>query len=133
MREFKGKAVARSYVEGFGVYVDSISFYGDVDPETGRLADGRTIKGKILVARRSKGSTVGPYIMYSLKKQGRHPLAIVMGIADPIIIAGSVISEIPLVYGLPGEFFDEVKSLAEPYLRVKGDIVELLQYSPGQA
>lgn len=126
MEKFKGKAVLGSNVEGPGIYVDSISFYGDIDPETGRLPDGRTVEGRVLVARKSKGSTVGPYVMYSLKKQGKHPLAIVLGIADPIVIAGSVISEIPLIYGLPDSFFEKIKNSPKFYLRIEGDTVELL-------
>jgi len=123
---FKGKAVIEAYTTGTGVYLESISFYGDVDPATGRLADGRLITGKILIARKSRGSTVGPYIMYSLKKRGREPSAILVGVADPIIVAGSVIAGIPLIHGLPREFFDEVSKLEQPRLRISGSRVELL-------
>jgi predicted aconitase with swiveling domain len=127
MAPFKGKAVMDASLTGRGVYVESISFYGDVDPSTGRLVDGRSIAGRILVAWKSKGSTVGPYVMYSLRKRGKQPLAILLGIADPIIIAGSVIAEIPLVHRLPREFFERVSKAREPLLRVQGDLVELVE------
>ncbi len=81
---------------------EPISFYGEVDPETGALyGTGASVAGKILVTKGSRGSTVGPYILYALAKNGKKPLGIVVTKAEPLLVAGAVMAEIPLAEGLP--------------------------------
>ena len=78
-----------------------ISFYGGVDPETGIITEarhdlqGQSIAGKVLVFPSGKGSTVGSYILYRLKKNGHAPLAIVNADCETIIAVGCIIAEIP--------------------------------------
>ncbi len=78
-----------------------ISFYGGVDPETGIIIEarhdlqGQSIAGKVLVFPSGKGSTVGSYILYRLKKNGHAPLAIVNADCETIIAVGCIIAEIP--------------------------------------
>lgn len=101
---FRGRAVVAGEARGEAVKVESVSFFGDVNAETGRLSDGRSIAGKILVARRGKGSTVGPYVMYALKKRSLAPAAILLASkSDPVLVSGAVIAEIVLVDSLPEE------------------------------
>lgn len=121
---FKGRVLVEGEAEGPAIVVDSISFYGDVDPERGVLSDGRSIEGKVLVARRSRGSTVGSYIIYALKEYGRAPKAIVMSKSEPIVIVGAVLAGIPLVDGLPDEFFSTVEDGVKVCVRRDG-IVEV--------
>lgn len=75
-----------------------LSFFGEVDPETGCLRDEPSIciAGKVLVFRGSRGSTVGPYIMYALSRGGRKPLCMIAEDIEPMLIAGCVLGEIPL-------------------------------------
>jgi predicted aconitase with swiveling domain len=95
---FKGKVVGEALVTG-----DDISFYGGCDPETGEIVEkghhleGKSIAGKILVFPSGKGSTVGSYVLYALKKAEKAPLAIVNRIMDPVVAVGCIISEIPAV------------------------------------
>ena len=78
-----------------------ISFYGGVDPETGIITEarhdlqGQSIAGKVLVFPSGKGSTVGSYILYRLKKNGHAPLAIINADCETIIAVGCIIAEIP--------------------------------------
>jgi len=121
MREglvFRGRPVVPGRALGEAVVVESISFYGDVDPERGVLVDGRTLKGRILVARRSRGSTVGSYVIYAMKEKGSAPLAIVMEKSEPIVVAGAVIASIPLVDMVDEAFFRIVSD---------GDRVEVME------
>jgi uncharacterized protein len=80
-----------------------ISFYGGVDPETGKVVEkgheleGQSIAGKILVFPTGKGSTVGSYTLYRLKKAGLAPAAIVNAEAETITAVGCIISDIPCV------------------------------------
>ncbi len=111
MKVFKGRALVPGKAKGKAVVVDTISFYGDVDPKTGILKDaGTSLKGKILVARTSRGSTVGSYIIYSLKENDVAPLAILMERAEPIVVVGCVLAEIPLIDSLPPNFFKAIKN-----------------------
>lgn len=80
-----------------------ISFLGSVDPKTGVVIEkgheleGKSIKGKILVFPGGKGSTVGSYVIYQLKKNGVSPGAMINIKAEPIVAVGAIISDIPLV------------------------------------
>ena len=80
-----------------------ISFYGGVNPETGVITEsghdleGQSIAGKVLVFPSGKGSTVGSYILYRLKKNGHAPLAIINADCETIIAVGCIIAEIPCV------------------------------------
>jgi predicted aconitase with swiveling domain len=95
---YKGNAEAEAVVTQ-----DGISFYGGVDPDTGKVVEvgheleGQTISGKILVFPTGKGSTVGSYTMFRMKKNNTAPAAIVNKQIDTIVAVGCIISEIPCV------------------------------------
>ncbi len=93
-----GNATGEALVTSMG-----ISFYGGVDPETGRVVEkgheleGQSIAGRVLVFPTGKGSTVGSYTLYRLKKAGLAPAAIVNLEAETITAVGCIISDIPCV------------------------------------
>jgi hypothetical protein len=95
---FKGKAAGEALVTS-----DDISFYGGVDPDTGVVVEkgheleGKSVAGKVLVFPTGKGSTVGSYVLYSLKKADMAPRAIINESTDPVVAVGCIISEIPAV------------------------------------
>jgi len=95
---YKGVAEAEAIVTK-----DGISFYGGVDPDTGKVVEvgheleGQSVAGKVLVFPSGKGSTVGSYTMYRMKKNNTAPVAIVNKEIDTIIAVGCIISEIPCV------------------------------------
>lgn len=82
---------------------ESISFFGGVDPSSGTIIEnghelfGETIKNKILIFPQGKGSTVGSYILYRMKKEGTAPKAIIVKKAEPIMVVGCVLADIPLL------------------------------------
>jgi len=82
---------------------DPISFLGTVDPNSGEVVDpnhelyGQNIKGKVLIFPEGKGSTVGSYVIYQLKKRGLAPAAMINLKSEAIVAVGAIISEIPLV------------------------------------
>ncbi len=82
---------------------EHISFLGNVNPETGVVVDpghelfGKCIAGKVLIFPGGKGSTVGSYVIYQLKKRGLAPAAMINLRSEPIVAVGAVISGIPLV------------------------------------
>jgi hypothetical protein len=93
-----GKAEGEALVSKQG-----ISFFGGVDPDTGKVAEvgheleGQSITGKILVFPQGKGSTVGSYALYRMKKQGAAPKEIINSECETIVAVGTIISEIPCV------------------------------------
>jgi uncharacterized protein len=100
----KGRSIAKGSGRG-RLLVSSapISFLSGVDPETGVVVEhehplaGESISGRVLAFPYGKGSTVGSYVLYALKKNGKAPAALINVEAEPIIATGAIIAEIPLI------------------------------------
>jgi predicted aconitase with swiveling domain len=94
----RGQVRAESMVTRMG-----ISFFGGIDPDSGIVVEkgheleGRSIAGKVLVFPSGKGSTVGSYTLYRLKKAGLAPAAIVNSECETITAVGCIISDIPCI------------------------------------
>jgi uncharacterized protein len=102
--KLKGRTISRGCAKGEVLLSrDPISFLGSVDPKTGIIIEenhvltGKSIKDKVLIFPHGKGSTVGSYVLYQLKKNGAAPAAIINLETEPIVAVGAIISEIPLV------------------------------------
>jgi len=100
----KGRKICAGKASGEAlVSKQGISFYGGVDPNTGIVVEkghnleGKCIAGKALVFPQGKGSTVGSYTLYRLKKNGKAPAAIINKECETIVAVGAIISEIPCV------------------------------------
>lgn len=82
---------------------EPISFLSGVDPdsgiviESGHPLEGKSIAGTVLAFPFGKGSTVGSYVIYALKRNNVAPSAIINTEAEPIIAVGAIIAEIPMV------------------------------------
>jgi uncharacterized protein len=119
---YKGKAEAEALVTSM-----PISFYGGVDPNTGVVMEkghelnGVSIKGKILVFPQGKGSTVGSYTLYRLKKNGVAPAAMINKETETIVAVGAIISEIPFV-----DKIDVTKIKTGDKVAVENETVSLL-------
>ncbi len=93
-----GRGVSRGSASGKVVKVDeSVSFLGDVEPRGGVVFGEKDITDSIFVFPSGKGSTVGSYVIYQLKKNGTGPRGMVNRISETIVAAGAIISEIPLI------------------------------------
>ncbi len=104
MEQLKGRIIYKGKAEGEALVTNMpISFYGGVDPNTGEVLEkghelqGVSIKGKILVFPQGKGSTVGSYTLYRMKKNGVAPAAMINKETETIVAVGAIISEIPFV------------------------------------
>ena len=102
--KLKGRKIYKGTTKGKAIVTkDGISFYGGVDPDTGIVVEvgheleGKSVSGKILVFPTGKGSTVGSYTMYRMKKNNTAPLAIINEKIDTIVAVGCIISEIPCI------------------------------------
>jgi phosphomecalonate degydratase small subunit len=83
-----------------------ISFLGGVDSTDGRVVDktsdlyGKCVKDTVLCFPHGRGSTVGSYVLYSLAKRKLAPKAILNQTADPVIVVGAIIANIPMIDGV---------------------------------
>ena len=104
MEQLKGRIIYKGKAEGEALVTSQpISFYGGVDPTTGVVIEkghelyGQSIKDKILVFPTGKGSTVGSYTLYRMKKSRSAPAAIINKECETVVAVGAIISEIPCV------------------------------------
>lgn len=102
--ELNGRIIYKGRGEGEALTTSQpISFYGGVDPNTGEVIEkghellGKNVKGKMLVFPNGKGSTVGSYTLYRMKKNGTAPAGMVNRECETIVAVGAIISEIPCV------------------------------------
>ena len=102
--EMKGRIIYKGTGEGEALTTTQpISFYGGVDPNTGVVIEkghelqGQSVKGRVLVFPTGKGSTVGSYTLYRMKKNGTAPAGIVNKECETVVAVGAIISEIPCV------------------------------------
>lgn len=76
-----------------------ISFWGGVDPKTGRIADvrhpqhGETIAGRVLFLPGTIGSSSASAVLLELVRGGRAPAAIVMHEPDAILLLGLIVAK----------------------------------------
>ncbi len=104
MEQLKGRLISKGKGEGIALVTSQpISFYGGVDPNTGVIIEkghelqGQSVKGKILVFPTGKGSTVGSYTLYRMKKNGTSPAGMINRECETVVAVGAIISEIPCV------------------------------------
>lgn len=119
----KCKKISKGHAKGEVLITkDPLSFLGGVDPHTGVVIDqghelyGEKISDKILVIPSGKGSTVGSYVLFQMKKSKTAPKAIISIKAEPIIATGAIMAEIPMVHHPEINILDVLK---------KGDIIEV--------
>ena len=110
----KGRTIYPGVVEGEAIVSkEAIGFYGGIDAKTGDVIEkgheleGQNVKDKILVFPMGKGSTVGSYVIYGLKKNGVAPKAIVNKETETIVATGAILAGIPCVDGID---IDQIKS-----------------------
>jgi predicted aconitase with swiveling domain len=127
--ELKGRIISKGKAQEEALATSMpISFYGGVDPNTGEVIEkghelqGKSVKGKILVFPTGKGSTVGSYTLYRLKKNGVAPAGIINRECETVVAVGAIISEIPCV-----DKIDISKIATGDLIRIENDVVTLMQ------
>jgi hypothetical protein len=100
----KGRGIVQGFCKGEAlVSTKPLSFLGGVDPADGVIIEkdhdlcGECVKDKILCFPHGHGSTVGSYVLYALAKKNLAPKAIVNQTADPVVVVGAIIADIPMV------------------------------------
>jgi predicted aconitase with swiveling domain len=86
-----------------------------VDPKMGKITDSKhelhdvPLAGKVMVFPFAVGSSVGAYVIYSMREYGNAPSAIVCSRTDITTASGCAIANIPLVEFPRGTSVTEVK------------------------
>ena len=100
----KGRTIYPGKAEGIAIVSkEPIGFYGGVDINSGVVIEkdhpleGKSINNKILVFPCGKGSTVGSYVIYGLKKNGVAPNGIINKETETIVATGVILAGIPCV------------------------------------
>jgi predicted aconitase with swiveling domain len=97
----EGKAAGRALVSP-----EPMGFLGGVDPETGVVIErghpleGECVAGTVLCFPTGKGSTVGSYTLYWMRRAGVAPAAILNAESETIVAVGAIISDLPMVDGV---------------------------------
>jgi len=127
--ELKGRIISKGKVQEEALVTSQpISFYGGVDPNTGEMIEkghelqGKSVKGKILVFPNGKGSTVGSYTLYRMKKNGVAPAGMINKECETVVAVGAIISEIPCV-----DKIDISRIKTGDLIRIENDVVTLMQ------
>lgn len=123
----EGKAQAEAIISK-----DRIMFY-QVRPEDGMMEEknhhleGQIIAQKILIFPGGKGSSVVQQDgLYHLDRFHNMPAALIIQDPDPVIVAGTIIMELPMVDRLPAEFYETVKDGDTVLVNADEGYVEIL-------
>jgi predicted aconitase with swiveling domain len=132
--EMKGRIIMKGKTEDVALVTSQpISFYGGVDPTSGLILEkghelqGKSVKGKILVFPTGKGSTVGSYTLYRMKKNGNSPAGIINKECETVIAVGAIISDIPCV-----DLIDISKIKTGDLVRIDNEKVTVLNSNNGE-
>jgi predicted aconitase with swiveling domain len=100
----KGRTISPGKAEGVAIISkEPIGFYGGIDIKTGIVIEkghpleGKKVTDKILVFPCGKGSTVGSYVIYGLKKNNVAPAGIINKETETIVATGVILAGIPCV------------------------------------
>lgn len=96
----EGEAIVPGAAEALLLVLDApLSLWGGLDPRTGTVVDvrhpqhGHTIAGRILVMPGGRGSSSSSTILAEAVRLGTSPAAIVLCVADPVLVAGAIVAE----------------------------------------
>jgi len=102
--KLKGRIIVEGHCKAEAlVSTKPISFLGGVDPADGKIIEKghdlcrKSVKDKVLCFPYGHGSTVGSYVLYSLAKKNLAPKAIINQTADPVVVVGAIIADIPMI------------------------------------
>lgn len=94
----------------------TLSFWGEVDPVSGRVIsqghplEGAELGGRILIIESTRGSSATPLVMGLAHQFGHAPAAVVNTKVDSLAVLGCVVNQIPMVTDLDGDPFELIET-----------------------
>jgi len=115
-----GKGIVAGVGEGFAlVSSQPFSFWGDLNPETGKIIDprsnlfGECIRGKVFVYPRGRGSSTTSAVLLEAIRCSNAPCAIINVEVEPVLAVGALVAQ-------------EIYDRTVPLLAVSEDVFRLL-------
>lgn len=100
VREISGRCLVAGAAHGPAVVLEApLSLWGGFDPESGRIIDvhhpqhGVRIAGRVVVMPGGRGSSSSASVLLESVRLGHHPLALVLGEPDPVLVIGALVAE----------------------------------------
>ena len=129
MAELRGHVLHAGMATGTALVLDEpLSFWGGVDPETGRIIDqrhpqvGENVGGRVLVMASGRGSSSSSTVLAETLRAGCGPAAILLREKDEILVLGALVVAL-----LDGRSMPIVQLDAEQYGQLQnGDRVRVL-------
>jgi predicted aconitase with swiveling domain len=130
----KCRTISEGYGEGEAIVCkQAFGFNHGVDLETGRIKEigheleGQSIKGKVFVFPKAKGSTGGSCVVYQLGLAIGAPAAIINASTETIVAVGAILSGLPVVDRLEEDAFDLIQD--GDYIKVDANngVVKILK------
>lgn len=94
------RPLVRGEAEGPALTLEEpISFWGGVDPISGRIVEGghpqsgETVTGRMLVLPHGKGSSSASSVLAEMIRSGSAPASLILESPDPILVLGAVVAE----------------------------------------
>lgn len=135
MKNLQGKglrSLGRIELEGEAlVSATPITLLGFIDAASGEVTDpesplcGTSITGKVFVFPRGIGSTVGPYVLVNLARNGMAPMAMINRESDQGTVAGASVARIPLAYAFDHDPLEAIKQGDRVRLRIEDGRAQL--------
>lgn len=96
----RGRVLADGIAAGLALRLDEpLSFWGGVDPGSGRIIDvrhpqlGTSVQGRVLVMPSVRGSSSSSSVLAETVRAGSAPAAILLGEPDLILAVGAAVAE----------------------------------------
>lgn len=100
VREIPARRLVAGEARGAAAVLEApLSLWGGFDPASGRIIDvhhpqhGACIAGRIVVMPGGRGSSSSASVLLEAVRLGQHPLALVLGEPDPVLVIGALVAE----------------------------------------
>jgi len=114
-RTIAGRGVVKGRARGLALVADAtLSFWGEVDAVTGKVIavghplEGKSLAGRVLVIRSTKGSSATPMILRLAWLEGNAPAAMVNVEVDGLAALGCIVNGIPMLADLEADPFQAI-------------------------
>jgi predicted aconitase with swiveling domain len=113
----EGRVLVRGYASGPALVLDEpLSFWGGLDPATGRVVEvghpqhGSVVTDRILIMPSGRGSSSSATVLAEAIRLGTGPAGIVLGEVDQIVAIGALVAAelygatVPVIVGDPAAY-----------------------------
>ena len=129
------RVLVRGSAEGRALVLDApLSFWGGLEPLTGRIIDRRhpqcdeCVTGRVLIMSSGRGSSSSSTVLAEAIRLGTGPAAIVLEEEDAIVVLGAVVAEVLYSRIVPVVTISSINRndlAGQPTIRIDGDSLHI--------